>query len=800
MTEGGRVRRHYSEVQRQPRGVLHAPKVVEGPQLERTEHADCDSGCRPSRLIVSFVAMMVIEVIPETRDHHHHHSESEQLSEATEEPPAAKSGGSVVALERAGTSGVTPIPTSTSTLATTRKKVLSLRDDEDDETEATGEPLATSSGSFECDTEACRWQTRLVDEKLNVSVKPCVDFYSYVCSSGWEMNGDLPYRAAGKAFLIKEVTKYLLNHMHALTTAAAESVGRGEHNFLDHSSLVMSLCLKNTVAEEDAKWDGIRGLLQAVGLEGWPYVDSPTPFQLDQVLKLVDRQLAIFPIVHVSLRKVSNSGPYLLHADAPREFLSVQYEMQKTSKSMTYKEIVRRTLTLWKTLPQSKASARTVVQFEAEILEASKPVSAKEARDDRVVYTVKDFPPLPTFRVGEYLLHLRGGPNDSVVVVRHSYFEKLPGAVRKWSPQVMLNFLGVRVVALVAPLLPPGSVPQGLLRLGYPSFQHTVNPRTQSCFHLVNRLFPHGFRWILREIVAKTTDLDLQWAASARHAMSSLTRTYRAGTAWTQGEDLSNTLKRLGGLRVDYLAGRESREKIDAYYAIANTTYDTDNLVGYYGGLLATSLQRYWNSRNGGANYDARFDGRSTDLDVAWTRSPESTYAVYLTSSSVASASLVTRGDLPSTLYPLLSVDVSRALLLSSLYDARWSSWTRERFDSLTKCLVERYKSAVEAAGVSATSDNVDDFAEQIFADNAVIKPLMVAFQRYSHGVPFVPHRAHVKLTALKLFFINYAAAFCAYQKRGCTRPRAHALRVEPATARACERRSAGPEGISRRV
>ncbi|KAH7947821.1 hypothetical protein HPB52_016149 [Rhipicephalus sanguineus] len=155
-------------------------------------------------LIVSFVAMMVIEVFPETRDHHHHHSESQQSTETTGEPPVAKSGGSMGPQGRAATYAATPASTSTSTLATTRKK-----DYDDDETEATGDPPATSSGSFDCDTEACRWQIRLVDEKLNVSVKPCVDFYSYVCSSGWEMNDDLPYRAAGKSFLIKEVTKYV---------------------------------------------------------------------------------------------------------------------------------------------------------------------------------------------------------------------------------------------------------------------------------------------------------------------------------------------------------------------------------------------------------------------------------------------------------------------------------------------------------------------------------------------------------------------------------------------------------------
>ncbi|KAH6929024.1 hypothetical protein HPB50_022483 [Hyalomma asiaticum] len=600
-------------------------------------------------LIVSFAAMMVIEVLPETRDHHHHHGESRQPSETTGEPGLTSSPTPQGAQGRAAVSVVASIPTRT--LATTRK-MLTLGDYEDYETKASGDPPVTSSESFDCDTEACRWQIRLVDEKLNVTVNPCVDFYSYVCSSAWEMHGDLPYRAAGKAFLIKEVTRYLLDHMRALTTATAESVGRGEHNFLDHSSLVMSLCHKKTVTDTD--WEGIRGLLQVVGLQGWPYAESPVSFQLDEVLMLIDRQLALFPILH---------------------------------------ELIRRTLTLWKTLPQSKALARNVLQFEAALLEASKPVSIKEARDYKI-YTVKNFPSSSAFRIDAYLLHLRGGPNDSVVVLRPSYFKKLPSVIRKSSPQAMLNFLGVRVVTHVAPLLPPASIPQGLLRVGYPSFLHTVDPRTQSCFHLVNRVFPHGF------------PLD---------------------------------------------SARDRRQDHRPRPPVGRIAVFSPPPFRGIGSRAVTA-----------PNYDARFDGRSTDLDAAWTRSPESTYAVYLTSSGLASASLVTRADLPSTLYPLLSAELSRALLLSSLDESRWSSWTRDRFDSLRKCLLDRYKSAVRASGISATSDNVDDFAEQIFADNAVVKPLMVAFQRYSHGVPFVPSRAGMKLTAFKLFFINYAAGFCA--------------------------------------
>ncbi|KAK8758625.1 hypothetical protein V5799_003741 [Amblyomma americanum] len=558
--------------------------------------------------------------------------------------------------------------------------------------------------------------------------------------------------------------RYLTERLRAKPGPAAVHFRHDEHSFLDHSSIVLGGCLNNTAAEDATQWDGLRGLLEEVGLGDWPYVEPWTQshrqsFQLDETLKLVDRRLAIFPILYASLRNLPDESSYVMHVDAPRSFLFVQYAMQRTSKSLPYQELIRQTLSLWKTLPRSNAVAEDVMRFEAQLLEASRSSPAKEARDKKVVYTMNKLPKMPRFRMDVYLSYLRGRNDGSVVVLKPAYIRRLSDILRKPSPRTILNFLGVLVVSHMAPLLPPSSIPRGLIRMGYPSFQHHVDPRTQSCFHLVNRLYPHGFRWILRDVLAKDTDLDLQWAATIRHMVTSLARTFREGTTWMQSEDVPSALKRLNALQVNYLAGKEDQAVIDEYYASMNASHGPENLIGYYGSLLAASLQKYWETSPDDANYDARFAERSTDLDVAWTQSPESALKVYLTSSGVASASQVTRADLPSILLPLLAADVTRALLLTSLYEPQWSNWTRDRFRALRACLLDHYGSRVHKHNLSST--NMDDIFDDILTDNAVIRPLIVAYLHFSHGSTFVPSRRDVEMSAQKLFFINYAAGFC---------------------------------------
>ncbi|KAL1420674.1 hypothetical protein MTO96_004419 [Rhipicephalus appendiculatus] len=707
-----------------------------------------------SVLIVFFLVIVAILVFPRDSDRHHDAHDTEPL------PPVGdigrkkgRSGADEAKKEEEATDDVvTALPRTTST----RERPFSLA--------GYGDASAPDGDatSVECDTESCRWESRLVNDMLNVTVDPCEDFYAYVCSSAWERSSDdLPYRAAGRAFLINEVTRYLQEHAHSLPSAVTKDISHGEHNFLDHSSIVLSGCLKNAVPKDVHQWDGIRGLLRDVGLGDWPYVRPPAqPFQLERVLSLIDRQMAVFPVVYVFLRKLSDDGNYILHLDAPRNFLFVQYTMQKTDVSLHYKEIVRQVLTLWKALPRSEALAEDIARFEAQLAEASKPVSKPLWKKDPV-FRVREFPRLPNFHVDVYLSHLRKRHADDVVVLNEAYVRNLSTILLKPTPRTIVNFLGFSVIAHVAPFLPEESIPGELLRMGYPSFQHRVDPRVQGCFHLVSRLYPHGIRWILRDILVKTPDQDRQLAVTTKNMVSSLAHTFREGTVFMRSLDVTDAVKRLKTLEVGYLAGHEREEQLDQYYAPANLTYGPEDPVRYYGELLASSLHRYWRSSKGESNYDARHETRTSDLEAAWTRAPESTSGVYLTSSGVSSAALVTRSAYPSTMFPLLAADVTRALFTCSLDDPEWSSWTRDQFDELQYCLLRRYKSDVRRVRVSTR--NIRYFLAEILADNAAVEPLMAAFQRFSDGTThFGPDgRRFSRRTLWRLFFVNYAAGFC---------------------------------------
>ncbi|KAL3225505.1 hypothetical protein MRX96_004627 [Rhipicephalus microplus] len=81
--------------------------------------------------------------------------------------------------------------------------------------------------------------------------------------------------AAGRAFLINEVTRYLQEHMHTIPARAMTGVDHIDQSFLDRSSRILNVCLNNTAPRDLTQWDGIRALLRETNLEDWPYSDTP---------------------------------------------------------------------------------------------------------------------------------------------------------------------------------------------------------------------------------------------------------------------------------------------------------------------------------------------------------------------------------------------------------------------------------------------------------------------------------------------------------------------------------------------
>ncbi|KAM7295231.1 hypothetical protein ISCGN_024736 [Ixodes scapularis] len=603
---------------------------------------------------------------------------------------------------------------------------------------------------FHCSTAACRWQRRVMDTKLNLNVDPCEDFYSYVCSESWESDGELPYRAAGHAYIIMKVTQFLREHEHAVR----HNRSRGRLNFLDHASLFLTSCLSDANLGGLAQWDQIRALLRDVGLDDWPYlVPPPPPFHLDDVLKLVGRQLAIFPFVHVALRKRAESGDYIPHLDAPRNFLFVRYEMQKDAKSSPYREVIRRVLILWKSIRKSNTLTQEIVELEEDLFDASRPPRKQVWSRDMIV-PVTQIPMLPRLRLDVYIWHLRQEARE-VAILNPSYFSRLSTVLRKPTPRTFLNFIGVWVVIMASPFLPKNSLPRELAQMNHPDHKTYLDSRHQTCFHLAEKLFPHGVRWILRTIVRETGDLDRQWNVLIRDMVSAMVHSFREGTAWMKSADISSTVKRLKSLRVDFLGGREPLEDIASYYPKADVSFEPTTALKDYTYLLNSSLAKYWASQSG-SDYDARHSDRSFGMDIAWERSPEAPGTLYMSSSSVASASLVTKKSVSPTLIPLMAANLARALFISSLEESNWSDWIKDNFRRIEICLLNRLNKTLGAA-----SSNAKDFLFVTLTDNAIMKPLITAFRRVGSEEEIVPGMWRSNLTPWRYFFINYAADFC---------------------------------------
>ncbi|CAN8006491.1 unnamed protein product [Ixodes pacificus] len=604
---------------------------------------------------------------------------------------------------------------------------------------------------FQCSTEACRWQRSLVDDKLNLTVDPCKDFYAYVCSAAWDSNGALPYKAAGQTYIIGEVLKFIGEHGHSVPAARTN---RSSLNFLDHSSIFLLRCLDNSSSVQGLmRWDGIRGLLREVGLDGWPYVDRPTPpFHLDDVLKLVDRRLAIFAFMRVFLRKTIEDGVYVPHLDSPNNFLLVRYELLKNPQSLPYKEVIRKVLTLWKSLRKGNALAHDVIRLEEELFNASQPFRKPVWRRNMVV-PIQKLPRLPRLHLDAYLLHLRQDSKE-VVILNPTYIAKLSTLLQKSEPRTLLNLLGVWVVVLTSPFSPQPYLPRELLNMSHPNHQSHLDPMAQSCFHLIGRLFPHGVRWMLRRILTRTANPDRQWETMTTAVVSALANSLKEGTSWMEKFEAAAVATRLRSLRVSYLAGREPLEQVSSYYPVTDVTFPTSTSLKYYTDLLERTLQKYWESEEG-SDLDARYSESfvTSDQNSNWERSPESPSNIYLASSSLASASLVTRSAVPSALIPLIAGDLARALFLSSLGEANWTAVTQDRFRELEVCLLERYK--------KGRYSNTRDFLMVALSDNAVLKPLAIAFKDVGYGAQFVPGNRGANLTLWRLFFANFAAGFC---------------------------------------
>ncbi|KAH7956984.1 hypothetical protein HPB52_014034 [Rhipicephalus sanguineus] len=701
-----------------------------------------------------------------------------------------------------------------------RRSGASAKDRQQDAAGAgTGEPeyIRQVEG---CRSTMCRWQGEYLRGKLDETIDPCMDFYSYACPSRWfhqDTLAAMPYRVYAAGQLMYRLENMF--HEFHQAEASADSYPYRASN------------------------------------EGSP---SPTLPNLTRVVGMLDRELGLAAIFQPSLttaRRRKQAKSAVLFIDAPESTPSIRLKdvLGKVDKDSLLRKILAGFALLKPTSRKLKEEAAQVLAVDEELstviqmrngatFAGHAPLSSTSAQTPgsggrflngaliSVSSLAKDYGN-EAWSWDEYAQILLGdialGENAStqqrvlVQVDSPDQVKKLVSLLGNHEATAMLNYVAFSLAVFLSPALPHGGIAQELLTLSHGEHVPQVPEELQSCVHLLARTYRYGTLSLARHAVSRDTSEGNSYkyegdmralVDGAREQVSALLRNHTEGTT---SAELWTALQRLDTLRVVFLGEPEdSLEHLSRYYGASiagitaglslarargsamasdvvpalfsessknTTTSNTSSMLTAVPTLLEEYVIRQ-NTTN--ALYWSNPERAEENLETRWPPlrvKPRADYfetrnTLFISPSLVSFLSAMLIG-LDPLVVPVLGSDVVRALLSVVVSSQQLSdvattgqqgsavqaaSMSRRR-EEATRCLSEQY---TNLTGDRKSPARSRDF----FFNSAVVEPLFELYRTYLAKYPELrdgPNIAELPgKNSLELFFVNYAVAHCEHAPR----------------------------------
>uniref|UniRef100_A0A131YZF6 Gluzincin n=1 Tax=Rhipicephalus appendiculatus TaxID=34631 RepID=A0A131YZF6_RHIAP len=623
-----------------------------------------------------------------------------------------------------------------------------------------------SAFTYECRTDACLWQSRLIYDKINQSIGPCEDFYAYVCSNRW-YNSELevhsrPYVVSGPGLLILDIAKFLLQ----------QKTRDQSSTFISHSSMFLRNCIqvRNSSSTEN-DWQDIKKVLESYSLTNWPFMTDPPTVKFQDVLKLVDKRLNLLAVVHVTLRKRFENEGYMMHLDSPW-LTMVRHQMTFLDEGFQeYKNCIKRAFTLLGSKVETDHIADDVLEFERKLDEASLPPKRFVSILNSTV-SIVNLKRAGKLEWDAYLTYLQPG-SEKVIVVNSAFINKLSGILTSTALSTLLNYVGFRILVLLSPLLPKQA--EFLVPLSYDDHIHKYNARLQACIHLTERLFPYGIRKIARAAMGKTTMEQIAYDHNLDKMVSSVKGVVSQTVArapWLTQTEADVATQKIESLEVDFIGAKEHMDAINAYYqSRVEVSFSMESAVRDYTTLLNETMSRYWLSKDN-ADYDARYHVSCLRPGYEYNAGKN---VLHVPFGVVALQQRVAQSAIPAILMPYIvpylvegmyeAIDVRGSTInVRGMPETWWSGETLVRYRQQQKCFTQNYLESIQRFGTFQESP-MAPFLRSFMAEVAALQPSFEAYIRAlvaphsmqrNFRIPGLPD-----LTPEMLFFVNLAASHC---------------------------------------
>ncbi|KAH9370931.1 neprilysin-1-like [Haemaphysalis longicornis] len=671
--------------------------------------------------------------------------------------------------------------------------------------------MSTEEPEGECKTALCRWHSNYLWGRLNESVDPCDDFYGHVCSSAWfredERPDNQPYADFSVAQLLEDVRDSLARHMKPL-------IEKGVWSFPAQAVRMLHLCDKTT--SSSAGWDEFRDVLSRFGLGGWPYTDEPPPdWNLLRVLAGLEREVGEGVVASVTLRRdLSQTDDYQLHVEPPETLLRQFLLHRRSSGSLVDYETQLGQL-LFAALGNASAASANASSRQSEVSRLAADVVALEKHleairgaslvplEQRYMH-VGQLGSVAKWNWTAFIAEtLRGArtvaANTTIACKRCSFFGKALLLVQEAPQRTLANYAGLRLLALLSPLLPadePWSV--FLMQLSSRGLSG-VPERLEACLGLLERTYRYGSAMLARMSLGRQfttvyrSQYDRQVAALASSLVHAASR--RASRlSFLRPNERRLAQDKLTGMSFQVFGTAPSLYWPALYYGVSTPLLSEDEPLTSAVALLRHTRRIYFSSRAPNLDLDAQYPLRVFGTPSSYYYPlrnhlflPQSLVSFLTRVSNTIHASflpVVGRPILAELLRALDSLDGKVVDPTLSLH-VWWSHNSSAHFERLQQCLLNQYGARYWASspGDANWRDRVD--VQELFRDVASVAPLLDAFRERQRSPRLSVRVSRVRvLEPEQLFFVNFALSLCDHHSRATLGRLQTKLGVVPATVR----------------
>ncbi|XP_077512131.1 LOW QUALITY PROTEIN: uncharacterized protein LOC144123072, partial [Amblyomma americanum] len=639
-------------------------------------------------------------------------------------------------------------------------------------------PFDDSVPVVRCGTADCMEEGGRLHAFTDLSQKPCTNFYEFSCS-GWVRTHPYPSnrRKISVDDLIVQVTEQkTMEYIYENALDHATYTDPLLHNLvkLFQGCSDKSFLMKNPALALQTALDDVR-------LTDWPYDEEPMDLEIPEVMAFAARKLAVHPFFAPSLETDSTTGSgWIFVLKEPRPVVAEDAYLAGDVASK-YQKHVTKSMSLVNSDKNIQALSEPVLDVDQEVYKfVEKNRRFTDYTKEHHRKGLQHLDKRREFDVGSFLSTLLDGiavldSEVEFVIPTQSFLEDVQNITMAFEKNVLLNYIGFRVVLSLAPLLPHNDG-RDLAHLLFAREIPTRTPakRWRFCLRLMENVYKLPLLKLQVDSFEKKDTfhtINRTMELLKKHFFRTARNSSRLGQ-----RPREIVILKLRGLRVQssssHLIGDpEVRER--HYHGVPDV--DPSNVLTDYIQTLTIVLKNYW-SYYGNMGPQFRWHGSVFDTVATYNHFentlyiPPSLFMEDVKYNTFHSPLYFPRSGrrIMEALYGMLEREGSFFGLHNEVVkSSNWDYATTDGYLSLRGCLKEQFRRAAMPHLVPGLMSAVHPSRplRQDVRDSAIVNIVFEAFKEtmldfgYKPGVFVLPGFAETSMD--QLFFLLYGTSQC---------------------------------------